>query len=254
MSEQATLIKEFPEAHVTQDIDVFLSLQLWTNPERAIAFRTMLTRIGYEVARHNWHFRKPYPDMPDRFVSLELQARTPHKEEPVNLRDGQVGKGMGTGVAGYHTPEAFAVDESPLQLIYADAEGRVRVPHPYTWLNLKVAAAYDWLREKNGEIEAKVYRETGISRRLKHVYDVYVLVAMLTEQEQTEARELAHRYAKHPVAMEILKKAATLYADHEGEGMRAVELYARQSVASTLRIDHELFWEEGLKPVLGIPS
>ncbi len=239
---------------MTQDIDLFLNLNMWLNKADALAFRAMLSRIGYKVARHSWHFKKPYPDVPDRFISLEFQARTPLKEEPVKVRNGQVGRDMGTGLAGFHTPEAFAVDESTCSLFCVDPSGKLRVPHPYAWLNLKTAAAYDWLREKNEEIEPKVYRETGVSRRLKHVYDVYVLVAMLTEQEREEAIAIASRYEDHPIASDMRKSAVMLYADPHGEAIRAAEFYAQQSLGFQLHIDHNLFWEEGLRQALGIKT
>jgi hypothetical protein len=63
-SGQLTLVKDLPEARATQDLDVFLNLQLWIEKERAIAYREMLLRLGYEVAVHSWRFRKPYsPDV-----------------------------------------------------------------------------------------------------------------------------------------------------------------------------------------------
>lgn len=254
-SKQKTLIEAIPEAHVTQDIDVFLNLQMWLEPERAIAFRAMLNRLGYEVARHSWHFKKPLlnsAEVLQRFVSLEFQARTPLESEQVKIQKKQVGKGMGTDLAGYHTPEAFAVYDSPVSLTLLDELGRIRVPNPYAWLNLKVAAAYDWLKEQRGEIEPRIDRETGMSRRLKHVYDVYVLVAMLTEQERTEAIELAQRYENHLLALAIADQAVELYADPKGKGIQGAQLYAYGSLKASLSINHEEFWEEGLKPALGI--
>jgi uncharacterized protein (DUF952 family) len=254
-SNQTTLLTELPEVRATQDIDVFLNLQLWIEKERAIAYRAMLLRLGYEVAVHSWRFRKPYPDTQKRFIKLDIQARTPREGEKVNVRDGQVGKKMGTDLAGYHTPEAFAVDDLPLRLLlsYNNVNGSVLVPHPYAWLNLKVAAAYDWLREVRGErIEPKIDLETGISRRLKHVYDVYALVAMLTERELEEAADLAVRYADNSMAETIRQQAVELYSDPDGDGIRAIHNYARQSLSRPLLISHEQFWQDGLNVALGI--
>ena len=225
---------------------------MWTDPANAKAFRNLLVKLGYQLDRHSWRFKKPYSDSLNQFVVLETQARTPHFDEDVKIRKNQVGKGKGTDLSGYHTPEAFSVDRSLIALTNFDLQGRLQVPHPYTWLNLKVAAAYDWLREERGEIEKKFQGDTDIRLRLKHVYDVYVLTAMLTEAERDESSALTREYVDHPIAHGLRRSVTELYSDPSGEGVRGVQLYARQSFGTTLRIDHELFWEEGLRPSLGI--
>ena len=160
---------------------------------------------------------------------------------------------MGTRISGRHCPEAFAIDDSPLSLefAYVGQQYSIFVPHPYSWLNMKVRAAYDWMREQQGLIEPKLTTE-GDHIRLKHVYDVYVLTAMLTQVERAEASALAAKYTDHEEALKTRKQAVELYGSVDAEGVQAIEAYSRRNSGTALAIDHELFWEEGLKIALGL--
>ncbi len=172
------LISEVPQARATQDLDLFLSVQVWMPPdEQATAFRSLLTELGYEEHWPTCQFRKPWKGGQNR-IKLDLQARRPtdaESEVKVKTKKGvsQVGKGMGYSVSGYETPEGFAVEDSPqsISVAHGDTTAIVRVPHPYAWLNLKVRAAHDWLSEDRGELAPK----PGADARLKHVFDVYLL-------------------------------------------------------------------------------
>lgn len=248
-----TLIADLPEARATSDLDIILSLEFWLEPERGRNFRKMLERLSYGVAMYNWQFRKAYEGSPDLFVKIDLQTREPKNDEPLKSRkktrpEGvkQIGLGMGTGLGGLALPEGFSVDDKPVQVaLDQDEQTVILVPHPYAWLNIKTRAAYDWLGEQRGERKPRVSRDTGVSRRLKHVFDVYVLVAMLTVEELDESVELAQKYFGHAEAKKIRQEAIELFGSPEAPGVAAV----RQ--ASVNAIDYELFWE-GLSRALGI--
>jgi hypothetical protein len=255
----SVLIPEVPQARATQDLDMFLSVQMWLPPEEggAQAFRDMLTELGYEVHVHSWIFRKQYGDTGHR-VKLDLQARTPDSNDVKVKRWSnpekapQVGRGMGVGLAGHETPEGFAVEDSPQSILigYEERQAIVRVPHPYAWLNLKVRAAYDWLLEERGEIPPKTDDELSV--RLKHPFDVYLLTASLTETELEEAVTLQANYREHEQAIHIRVMARELFAVENSPGIRAVQDYARRSGFGNLNLDHELFYQEGLREALGL--
>jgi hypothetical protein len=116
---------------------------------------------------------------------------------------------------------------------------------------MKVRAAYDWKRERQGLIDPKLTSE-GDAIRLKHVYDVYVLTAMLTHEELIHAATLAERYIGHEEALKTREQAIELYGNVESEGIQAVEAYSRRFMETNLTVDHELFWTEGLRVALGI--
>jgi hypothetical protein len=256
----ACLFREVPELRATADLDFLLRLQLWTEVERAIAFRKALGELGYDVILHSWHFQKPFEGQEGRRVKLDLQARPPREGEAVKVRKKQVGKEMGTELAGYLTPEAFAVDDSPIEIpiTHQEVNTSILVPHPYAWLNLKVAAANDWRRELGGEIEPKFVKDaegkpTDARVREKHVTDVYSIVGMMTEAELTQAEQLTGNYSDHAKAQEIRSAAQTLYGSRESQGSLAIRTYNAGTWAEHFDTNYEVFWD-ALSRSLGISS
>lgn len=255
--QQITLMSELPEARATLDLDLFLNVNIWVEIEKAHALsKALKDTLNYETITHSWQFRKPMMGGQNRFAKLDMLSRQPLPEEPVKVKDKdpkQVGREMGTGIAGRLTPEAFAIDDLPLSLEFV-SDGQkysILVPHPYSWLNMKVRAAYDWIREQQGLIDPKLTTE-GDHIRLKHVYDVYVLIAMLTQAERAEAAALAAKYTDHEEALKTREQAVKLYGSVDAEGIQAIEAYSRRNSGTALAIDHELFWDEGLKIALGL--
>ncbi len=119
-----SLLAELPEARATPDLDLFLNVNIWVDIEKAHALSAALRNpLNYESVLHSWHFRKPLAGLPERFVKLDLLARQPLVNEPVKVKGNpkQVGREMGTGIAGRFTPEAFAIDDTPLLLKFDDA-------------------------------------------------------------------------------------------------------------------------------------
>ena len=255
--QQITLMSELPETRATLDLDLFLNVNIWVEIEKAHALsKALQDTVNYKTLTYSWQFRKPMMGGQGRFAKLDMLSRQPLPEEPVKVKDKnpkQVGRQMGTGISGRLTPEAFAIDDSPLSLEFV-SDGQqysILVPHPYSWLNMKVRAAYDWLREQQGLIEPKLTTQ-GDHIRLKHVYDVYVLTAMLTQAERAEAAALAEKYADHEEALKTREQAVELYGTVDAEGVQAIEAYSRRYLGRALAIDHELFWDEGLKRALGL--
>ena len=242
-----TLIAPFPEARATQDLDFFLRIELFVQKERGKAIRSLLDRLEYREKRRQWQFENAQDaDTPERSVIVDLLARDPDQtREAVKTKDFRVGSGAGIGLHGHETPEAFAVEDSPQPILVTAlrtdrraAEATVFVPHPFASLNMKVTAAHDWLRYIRGEL-------TDRERSEKHAFDVYALVAMLTEQELTEAQEMATKYTDHPLAQANRRHIQELYGSPNARGFLAV----RQQTGDTA-LNYDVFWE-GLRAVLG---
>jgi hypothetical protein len=141
-----TLIADLPEARATADLDIVLSLDFWLNEHKGVQLRALLDRLGYTVAAHNWQFRKPYTDAPDRYVKIDLQAALPEPEHKIKTRnesrfgDGtrQVGIRMGTGIGALASPEGFALQDSGLAIpiVYGEKMVLSIRPGPLRYFNL----------------------------------------------------------------------------------------------------------------------
>lgn len=227
----------FPEARATQDMDFFLSLSLFIQTERGTAVRTLLDHLGYEEHIPKFQFAKPFDTaQPEIKVKVDFLARSP-EDGVIAVKPPRVGHGSGINLHGRETPEGFAVDDHFQQLLVqgvrsdgVEVKTTVRVAHPYAWLNLKVKAAHDWLRMERGEEKRKPNSE-------KHVFDVYTLVAMLTETELSEAVGFASKYNDNLIAEEVRRCAKELYETNSSPGVDEIRRQAAH------QIDYPLFWE-----------
>jgi len=103
---------------------------------------------------------------------------------------------------------------------------------------MKVKAAHDWLKMEQG---ARVHKNNAT----RHVFDVYTLIAMLTEIELEEAAELATRYRSVPMAAEIRACAIELYGEEEALGVAELRRQLRGEM------NYPLFWT-ALNKAIGI--
>lgn len=241
---QARTLMAFPQARATQDLDFFLRLSLFVQKERGKAVRALLDGLDYQEHTPKWQFSKPFnPLHPQAQVMVDLMARSP-EDKTVQVKKPRVGSGSGIELHGKETPEAFAVEESPIQVPVegvnsagARVQAKVYVPHPYAWLNMKIKASFDWLKQTRQEIPPK-------EDRSKHVFDVYVLMAMLTEAELGEASEFAQRFREHAMAKEIRQNALELFGSDTAPGVLEIQRQSNEA------IDIQLF-REVLGQVLG---
>ena len=232
----------------TQDIDFFLLIELFMMREQGTATRSLLDKLAYQEYTPKWQFDKPLgSEFPaESKVIVDFLARSPRVDENVKFDGRRVGKDSGTGLHGRHTPEAFAVEDAPLQISIKgtktngdDTQTSIFVPHVYAWINMKIMAAHDWFQAQGTE---KAKPDSA-----KHAFDVYMLTAMLTEQEIDTADMLAQKYAQHTIAEHIKTHARVLYETPAAPGFREAQRQAGRPV------DHDIFWQ-GLCAVLGIVS
>lgn len=243
----SVLIPGHARTRTTQDFDFFLDMSLFA-PERARAFKEILDRLGYAVVENakHYHFSKmiPQPPLTPLTVRIDLLARVPLAGEGVEFDSRRVRSPSGVHLHGRTTPEAFSVESRALALPLrgrktngVDIQTQVLVPHPYSWLNMKVQAAFEWLlRKREGKAE-----KPG---SLKHLQDLYTLVALLTRTELTEAKEMAKEYSHLEVARGIRSGCEELFGKDESEGMVELREQLGHPVNAAFR--------PGLRQALGI--
>lgn len=227
-----TLIPELPEIRATTDIDLFLQMEIWTEPDAAADFKRMLEELGYEAVQAQWKFEKTLTDGGSLKSKLDLMARRPRENESVRVNPPRVGQ----GIHGRLTEEAFAIGDSPI-LVQVGANARVSevlIAHPYAFLNLKLAAANDWLVRKPGSSE-------------KHVADVYRVVAMMTETEYERAQELSRSYKDDSTALRVREAARILFEGPESMGAQRI----RNELGDETR-EHFLVFRDALFEALGV--
>jgi hypothetical protein len=235
---------ELPEARATTDIDIFLKLEVFVQPDRGQALRKVIDALGYKVKTEKWQFEKPLQEGTTIPLTLDLLARIPETDENVKVKGIRVGSGSLANLNGRKAIEAFAVEDMPIKIDILDNGSlvtRVSVIHPFGMLNLKLRAAHDWLTFQSSPWELKGNQKPPSA---KHAFDACLLVAMLTEEERDQATELAEKWLHFPLAEEIRKEAVTLFGTQASLGWL-------QAVRDGIFDDHELIWET-MQQALGI--
>lgn len=178
--------RAFPPARSTQDIDLFLQLEVLLNPRRIERFRAALDTLGYrpvEAAKYYQFVRDLEFAGQQRGLKIDLLARLPETaDERTALKaDARRVRNRSFRLLHAHaTPEAVTVEELllPLTLNQGEERATVYVPHPFSYLLLKLFA----LRDQTGD-PARFHGR-------HHAYDIFCTVAMMTRADWQGA--LAH--------------------------------------------------------------
>jgi hypothetical protein len=229
--DRVNLFDTLPDARATDDIDAFLVARVFLQPNRA-NFRAALSDLGYEPRTDYLLFEKPLADGSGRKVSLDLLSSVPEDSQLKIDKLVKPGKLRRLGphdnktsppeekLHAFATPEAFAINEEPQSLPLnghtpsgTEFSGYVRVPHPFASLCMKIKAASDFER-------APIAKRKP--RAAKHAQDVYLLMAMLSEQELDECVAQRQRFSNHPELRPICEAVTKIFAAPERSGCKTI--------------------------------
>lgn len=146
------------------------------------------------------------------------------------------------GLHAHVTPEALTVEEYllPVSLKCDDAEVEVFVPHPFSYIVLKLFAFRD--RRNDPEKQSGGY----------HSFDIYTALAMMTEEEFLQGRELRGRYAETAQMTEAQEIVEEFFSSETDQGMLRMREHLRQvginedavSLGDFIRDLHDLFVQD----------
>ncbi|MBS1702977.1 MAG: hypothetical protein JST12_15030 [Armatimonadetes bacterium] len=204
-SGQQTLIPDPPLERATGDLDLFLRLELFTNPAAGQVVRRAIDSLGYKVRQEKWQFESNLPTSRTPY-SLDLLA-CPSPKSQVKSDNLRVGIGSGADLHGRTTIEGFAVETSPNTLVLSGGVN-VTVASSYALLNMKLRASYDWLRYTNN---ARNWPTNQKPPSPKHLFDALCLVCMLTEGEMDKCKGFATHFQDLEVAQAIRNEASELF-------------------------------------------
>lgn len=215
-----------PLARSTTDLDVFLSVEVVADAEAMGAIGRVLGEMGYTVVEGAKHYQFAREVVyRGRTVPLKVDLLAPPPRPGTELRK-QVKvdarrvrprtRADGAPVVQAHTTEeAFTVAEHTLALALGASGATVRVPHPFSFLLLKLFAYRD-RREDEGKDFGRY-----------HAYDLYRIVAMMAEAYLETAGALRDRYAGDEIVVDACRIVADLFSEPDASGALAVLEHAR---------------------------
>ncbi|MBS1770526.1 MAG: hypothetical protein JSS77_12750, partial [Acidobacteria bacterium] len=126
-------------------------------------------------------------------------------------------KGKNRVLHAHTTEEAFLVESTALRLRLekGSKHAEISIPHPFAYLFLKLNAVSD--------------RVDDSIKGPYHAFDVYRIIAMMTEDEWNESISLGERNANHRQFGKATSIVAKLFANEESKGVILVKRFAAQS-------------------------
>ena len=242
-----TLLTERPEARSTNDIDMFLRTELLVDGKRLEPFRAALEKIGYSAVEgaQYYQFAKPGPDggkAGSLKVDLLAGPQDLLKEKGLIADDRRVR--ANPKVKGLH---AHPVNEAPtLELgcseltirgqlsSGADAQAVVALPHPYTFIMMKLFA----LRDRVDDEEKDFGRH--------HALDLYTIFALMSEGEWEGSKRMRAESADNAFVREASEIVREFFAHEDSRGM--LRLREHHHCTDSLQLKE---FRESLEELLG---
>ncbi len=188
-----TILNELPEPRSTNDLDLFLRVELLTNSERLKPFAEALSRLGYEVVpgAEKYQFVRKSSSGAVKIDLLTAPKSQFPKERVKRIDDRRVQPKPPVGIHAHPVNEAPTLEQHLVrvrligQLSNKDKyESDVWIPNTFTYSMMKLFAFKDRLSDAN-----KAFGRY-------HALDLYMIIATTSEEEWHQALELRKRFAQ----------------------------------------------------------
>lgn len=214
-----TLLQEWPEPRSTNDLDLFLRPELLIESEKLRPLADAIARLGYQVVpgAEKYQFVKPGSGGTEA-GSLKIDILTGPKNRfegtPVKVDTRRAKPRPSVGIHAHPVDEALTLDKGLLpmplngNLSSGDPwETEVFIPHPFTFLMMKLFAFRDRLEDVNKEFGRY------------HALDLYMILATTTEQEWKTALEMRDEHNGEPVVEEAGRLVSKYFSTLDRLGM-----------------------------------
>lgn len=212
---------ELPEARSTNDIDTFLKTEIITNGAKLDIIKAALNELGFKPVAPYFQFAVPIDDKnPELKVKIDFLAALPSTNEEkqlVKINKPRIRAKDSHKMHGYLTEEAVTLEENLIELIVTDENNSIDVflPHPFTYLVLKLFALRDRLEDEEKDFGAY------------HSFDIYRIIAMMTEKEWEQAVSVRDKFADEPKIQEARSIVNELFSSTDSVGILRLRQHIR---------------------------
>ncbi|HEX4950901.1 MAG TPA: hypothetical protein VFZ34_29840 [Blastocatellia bacterium] len=221
-----TRFPDLPEARSTNDIDIFLSTEIITDTTKSETIRDALADLGFVPVANYFQFEVALGHLK---VKIDLLAApVPEAQRKlVQIKKPRIRPKSATNIHGFLTEEAITLEEGLVSFNLADEANPLEVflPHPFTYLTLKLFALRDRLEDERKDFGAY------------HAFDIYRVIAMLTELEWGQALRLRDQFAAAYVMQDARKIVGELFSSAEATGILRIRQHARKT-DTAISADH----------------
>jgi hypothetical protein len=214
-----TLVEEWPESRSTGDLDLFLRPELLIDSDKLKPLADAITKLGYQVIPEAQYFQFVKPGLYGvgaGAVKIDLLTgpRSCFEDTRVKADDRRARPTPSVGIHAHPVEEALTLEDGlrPVELDGKLSSGEpwhaeVCLPHPFTFLMMKIFAFRDRLEDADKEYGRY------------HALDLYTIVATTTEEEWTYALNLREQHGEHPIIIEAASLVSEHFSNTERRGM-----------------------------------
>lgn len=213
-----TLLREWPEARSTNDLDLFLRPELLINSAKLKPLAEALNRLGYQIVpgAEKFQFFKPAVSSGGASLKIDLLTgpRSSFAGSPAKTDDRRVRPRPAVDLHAHHVDEALTLEVDLLSLPIVgktshgfDCHAEVYLPHPLTFLTMKLFAFGDRLDDLD-----KDYGRY-------HALDLYAVLATMSEAEWDRANDLRKLHGADPVIRKATAITHRYFSSLDSEGM-----------------------------------
>jgi len=233
--EARTLLREWPEARSTNDLDLFLRPELLVHGEKLKPLAAAIDKLGYEVIPEaaKYQFVKRGAGRGEAgAIKLDLLTgpESCFAGTPVKVDSRRARPNPSVGIHAHPVNEVLTLEEGLLAVCLERdlgsgqrERGDVFLPHPFSFLLMKLFAFKDRLNDPNKDLGRY------------HALDLYSILATTTEQEWTEALGFRDRFLREPVGLAARQIVGQYFSTLDRLGM--IRLRESQYYRAELQMD-----------------
>ena len=248
-----TLFEEWPEARSTNDLDLYLRPELLIDSEKLKPLSEAIARLGYHPVSgaENYQFWKPGPKGTGA-GSIKIDILTGPEScfhgTKVKVDECRAKPSPAIGLHAHPTNEALTLEKGLLQIMFNGTlssgepwESEVCLPHPYTFLMMKIFAFKDRFEDENKEFGRY------------HALDMYTILATTTEMEWKQSLEFRDLHSGERYVIEAGRLIKEYFSAYKQWGI--IRLMESRYYRPELQIDvfmstlQELFPHPGIKQI-----
>lgn len=240
-----TFLREWPEPRSTNDLDLFLRPELLIESARLKPLANAIAALGYKVVPRaaKYQFAKPGPGGAEAGtikIDILTGPQTSFRSTRVRTDSRRARPNPSVGIHAHPVDEAPTLQEGLFPIKIAgklssgkDRQAEVFLPHPYTFLMMKLFAFRDRLHDANMDFGRY------------HALDLYTILATTTEDEWEFALRLRDQYAEQTYVVEAGGLISDYFSDLDRMGL--IRLRESPYYRPELQLDefmsalHELF-------------
>ena len=214
-----TFLREWPEPRSTNDLDLFLRPELLIESAKLKPLAEAIAKLGYQVVpgAEKYQFVKPGPGGAEA-GSIKIDILTGPQScfqgTRVKADARRARPNPSVGLHAHPVEEALTLEEALLPVLMSGTLGsgepwqaEVFLPHPYTFLMMKLFA----FRGRFGAADKEFGRY--------HALDLYTILATTTEEEWGYGLELRDQYGDEPYVMEAGRLVSKYFSALDRLGM-----------------------------------